>query len=150
MKARALLVLLFGLMPTSGAEEVMLNRENWSMVEESADIWAIEYYSKMCGSCKEFEPTWESLSEELKLSSKVKVGRCSIDDRQGMKLAQEQGILDRGIPAVQIVHGAQKSDILMAGKIIPRHQLKTKIEASLSKAAAAPHPETGLLQRGEL
>ena len=50
----------------------------------------------MCGSCKEFEPTWESLSEELKLSSKVKVGRCSIDDKLGMKLAQEQGILNQG------------------------------------------------------
>ena len=31
--------------------------ENWSMVDESSDIWAIEYYPKTCGSCKEFEPT---------------------------------------------------------------------------------------------
>ena len=39
-------MLLFGLL--ASAEEVMLNRENWSMVEESSDIWAIEYCE--CGS----------------------------------------------------------------------------------------------------
>ena len=70
---------LLGCALASGAG-VEISSENWTeVVESSGDVWAIEYESRMCGSCKEFKPVWETLASEL--STRVRVGSVSIDDK---------------------------------------------------------------------
>ena len=32
-------------------------------IEASGDVWIIEFYSDMCGSCKEFKPTFVELAK---------------------------------------------------------------------------------------
>lgn len=60
----------------------------------------------MCGSCKEFAPTWDKL--EYSLKSKISLGKVNIDDQNNMKLAQSLGVLDEGIPCIRIF--TSKSD----------------------------------------
>lgn len=41
----------------------------------------------MCGSCKEFDPTFTKLAKHFE--KEVSIGRVNIDKPEGMKLAQE-------------------------------------------------------------
>ena len=106
----------------------------------------MEYYSKMCGSCKEFEPTWNQLATSLE--NEYKIARVSIDSKPGMQLAKQQGVLKRGIPAVQIVAGSH-SDILMAGKVESLASLKAKVASAATRYKAVRHSDTGLMVHSE-
>ena len=116
--------------------EVHLNQENYSdMVEASSDIWLVEYYSGMCGSCKEFLPTWHDVSTSFR---ELRAARVNIDDKAGMKLAQSQGVLDHGIPAVRLSGGGLggKAELLMGGKkLLDAPALTAKIRAALDRYA---------------
>ena len=82
-------------------EGLMLTSNNWGTeVLASKNVWIVEYYSKMCGSCKEFTPTWDALKSSL--SGEYRTARVCIDSKPGMKLAKDQGVLAKGIPAVQV------------------------------------------------
>ena len=59
----------------------------------------------MCGSCKEFSPIWLSL--ESSLLNKVKTGKINIDEKPGLKLAEETGALEEGIPHLRLFHKEQ-------------------------------------------
>eukprot|EP01035_Chromulina_nebulosa_P031200 gene31200-41573_t len=74
-------------------------------VGEDFAVWLVEFYSPMCGSCKEFSPTWTSL--ESSLSNKVKTGKINIDEKPGLKLAEETGALEEGIPHLRLFHKEQ-------------------------------------------
>eukprot|EP00227_Mantoniella_beaufortii_P009352 CAMPEP_0197590340 /NCGR_PEP_ID=MMETSP1326-20131121/10963_1 /TAXON_ID=1155430 /ORGANISM="Genus nov. species nov., Strain RCC2288" /LENGTH=155 /DNA_ID=CAMNT_0043155359 /DNA_START=82 /DNA_END=549 /DNA_ORIENTATION=+ len=62
------------------------------------DLWLVEYMSPRCGTCQEMAPVWKQfVSANI---HKVKFGQVNIDDDDGMALAQEQGVLDEGIPSI--------------------------------------------------
>jgi hypothetical protein len=84
-------------------------------IEASADVWLIEFYSDMCGSCKEFKPTFVQLANGKSHASlptspsqgltvfmcmlaafdgSVKGGACNIDTDAGMALANQLGVLN--------------------------------------------------------
>lgn len=82
----------------------------------SERVWLVEFYSAMCGSCKEFAPTWEKI--EFSLKSKLSLGKVNIDDQESMKLAQSLGVLDEGIPCIRIFSSksSDKGASIMSGK----------------------------------
>ena len=82
------------------------------------------------------------------LESEYKVVRVSIDSKPGMQLAKQQGVLQKGIPAVQIVAGSH-ADILMAGKIESLSSLKVKVGNAARRYNAVRHDETGLYVHSE-
>ena len=65
-----------------------INIDNFtSTVIKSPNIWIIEYYSEMCGTCQEFYETWNLLTKSFE---GVKFGRVNIDDKKGMELAKQE------------------------------------------------------------
>ncbi len=71
-----------------------------STVVKSEFVWIIKLYSEMCGSCQEFQPTWEQFAQ--KNVNKYKLGQVNIDKKPGMDLANILNGLREGIPAIVI------------------------------------------------
>lgn len=71
-----------------------------SVVANDGHVWLLEFYSPQCGSCKDFEPVWRELAKGLK---RIKLGRVNIDDKNGLKLAEDLDVLSRSIPAIYAV-----------------------------------------------
>ena len=70
------------------------------------NVWMVEFYSSMCGSCQEFAPTWQKLESMV---PGVQTGKINIDQKEGMKLAEELGVLSEGIPNVRVFHNSGDS-----------------------------------------
>eukprot|EP00467_Chlorarachnion_reptans_P021043 CAMPEP_0114505710 /NCGR_PEP_ID=MMETSP0109-20121206/11006_1 /TAXON_ID=29199 /ORGANISM="Chlorarachnion reptans, Strain CCCM449" /LENGTH=151 /DNA_ID=CAMNT_0001684183 /DNA_START=41 /DNA_END=496 /DNA_ORIENTATION=+ len=100
MAVAALLALLLatpahGAGPTVGAENFQ------EVVMDSEDVWMLEFYSEMCGSCLEFAPTWEKIKES-DVGRKLRTAKVNIDHAEGIKLAVDLGVLDGGLPAIRL------------------------------------------------
>uniref|UniRef100_A0A7S2TVT9 Thioredoxin domain-containing protein n=1 Tax=Lotharella oceanica TaxID=641309 RepID=A0A7S2TVT9_9EUKA len=79
-----------------------VTQENFqAVVAESEECWLLEFYSTMCGSCAEFEPTWHAL-EASDIGKSFKTARVNIDNNAGMQLATALGVLQTGIPSVRV------------------------------------------------
>jgi thiol-disulfide isomerase/thioredoxin len=74
-------------------------------VLNSDKVWVVEFYSGMCGSCKEFSPVFQQLKSSM---NNLHFGEINIDKTDGMKVAERVGALEEGIPNVRIFH--QTSD----------------------------------------
>eukprot|EP00596_Hydrurales_sp_CCMP1899_P011308 CAMPEP_0119043740 /NCGR_PEP_ID=MMETSP1177-20130426/25389_1 /TAXON_ID=2985 /ORGANISM="Ochromonas sp, Strain CCMP1899" /LENGTH=142 /DNA_ID=CAMNT_0007012511 /DNA_START=1 /DNA_END=429 /DNA_ORIENTATION=+ len=64
-------------------------------------VWIVEFYSSMCGSCKEFSSIWEKVDSSLKSIATAKI---NIDDTGGMEVAKHLKVLEEGIPNVRVFH----------------------------------------------
>ena len=112
------------LISLAAADEVALTSANYkSVVVDSDEVYMVEFSSKMCGSCKEFAPEWDALSKSLK---RIKTRHVYIDDEEGQKIAQELGVLDAGIPNVQLYVSGQATTLL-AGEVKTSKFLRKKI-----------------------
>jgi hypothetical protein len=81
-------------------DDIWLDISNFEeMVENSPHVWLVEFGSGLCGSCKEFHPTWKSI---VKRNPDVRTGHVVIDDAKGMDVALKWGVMDGGIPSVQL------------------------------------------------
>lgn len=72
-----------------------------SEVQGDDRVWVIEFFSKMCGSCQEFAPTWSKLKKKL---PSFRVAEVDIDQKAGMQLAEKLGVLEEGIPCLRLFH----------------------------------------------
>lgn len=80
-------------------------------------VWLVEFYSSMCGSCKEFAPIWEHVDKTLSDVMKTKV---NIDQKGGMEIAKYMGALEEGIPNVRLITTQDgKSEGIVKGNIVP-------------------------------
>lgn len=70
-----------------------------TQVLKSDRVWVVKIYSAMCGSCQEFAPTWDKLKGSV---DSVEFGELSIDQPEGMKIAEALGALSDGIPNVMV------------------------------------------------
>jgi thiol-disulfide isomerase/thioredoxin len=75
------------------------------------------------GSCKEFKPEWEALATALK---RVKTAHVMIDSPEGNKLATKLGVLEAGIPNVQL-YTTEKPVTLLAGDVSTAKKLRKQI-----------------------
>ena len=73
-----------------------------STIVNDEKVWLIEFYSPMCGSCKEFSPIWTDIESSLR--NKINTAKINIDDKDGLKIAQDVGALDEGIPHIRLFH----------------------------------------------
>ncbi|KRX03614.1 Thioredoxin-like fold [Pseudocohnilembus persalinus] len=107
------------------------NYKNKVLSDATPKTWLIEYYSEMCGSCKEFSPILDKLAESYKQKG-LSIGQVNIDRPEGFQLAKEQEMLDVGIPALVLVHPTSGIiENLMAGDLLTEQQLKSKIDGIL-------------------
>ena len=81
------------------------DQREWTLEEfkknviEDDRVWLVEFYSGMCGSCKEFAPTWDRIEMSLNDVLKTKV---NIDQKGGMEVAKYMGALEEGLPNVRL------------------------------------------------
>ena len=61
----------------------------YNNIISNKQVGMIEFYSSMCGGCTEFIPTWNRITE--KVSSFLITDKINIDNKVGMKIAQELG-----------------------------------------------------------
>jgi thiol-disulfide isomerase/thioredoxin len=72
-------------------------------VLEDDKVWLVEFYSSMCGGCQEFASTWDKIENEFSKSvGKIVTGKISIDNKAGLKVAEELGVLEDGVPHVRM------------------------------------------------
>ena len=101
MRAACLLFWLTAL--AARAEPPSIDNANFGeVVTASRQPFVIEFYSEMCGSCKEFAPTWHAFAARLESVAGLGLGRVCVDKPPGVKLASSlDGLFDAGIPQVR-------------------------------------------------
>lgn len=67
-------------------------------VIDSNYIYLVKFFSSMCGSCKEFEPVWNTVVESV--AKKVKTGKVNVDKKDGLKIAEKLEVMEDGIPSL--------------------------------------------------
>mmetsp|Transcript_33697 Transcript_33697/g.34987 ORF Transcript_33697/g.34987 Transcript_33697/m.34987 type:complete len:156 (-) Transcript_33697:101-568(-) len=99
----AILLISVPLVVISGASDKVadIHSNNFGdTVVKNPEVYVVKLFSSMCGSCQDFQPTWNTLVPEL--SKKYKLGQVNIDKSEGMSLANKLNGLREGIPALMI------------------------------------------------
>ena len=107
---------VLALLATTTAVDVTMveSPEDYSKLVADDAVVLVEFYSKYCGSCKEFSKHWHAL--EKTFEGKLKFARVKIDDSGPMKVAQKEGALSGGIPHVRLLTASDATNIvLMSG-----------------------------------
>jgi protein disulfide-isomerase-like protein len=79
-----------------GDVEIITNDNFEALVDNSTDVWLLEYYAPWCGHCKQLAPTYKKVAASLK--GKVRVGAIECDANP--ELAKRAGIT--GFPSLKI------------------------------------------------
>ncbi len=78
---------------------IIVHGSNFKEVMEDERVFMVEFYSGMCGSCREFSPTWTKLENVAKNIATTKV---NIDEPDGMEFAKKLGVLEEGLPNIRL------------------------------------------------
>ena len=118
----------FTLIVSSDSLKNIDNKNFESVVKNTKEIWILEIGSKMCGSCSEFLPEFESVAKEMK---SINFGATNIDDPEGMKLVNNfDGVLDEGLPSVLMFYNENGNwKFVVAGEVKKRNQFKNLINS---------------------
>lgn len=75
-----------------------------STVLDDDRVWLVEFYSSMCGGCQEFASTWNRIEKlySKKNDGAIVTGKINIDKKEGLKIAEELGVLEDGVPHVRL------------------------------------------------
>lgn len=130
ISAAAACILCFVLAVHAASPEVVGSEEEYRNLKDSSNVALVEFYSKMCGSCKEFSKHWKKAAGEL--GDEVIIKKVCIDDAHGMKIANSVGALSRGIPHVRLLVSKDGEDeALVAGRSIPSASLVNKVRSAV-------------------
>lgn len=127
---------------------VQLTIKNYDQVLSSKEGWVMEFYSKKCGTCQEFEPTWQEVTKQL---PNIKIGKIDIDDKDGLALAEKLEVLEEGIPHVRFVYQKDKFVTIMTGMndLLNANQLKSIINENAKKYLTL-NKDSGMYYKNEL
>eukprot|EP00933_Yihiella_yeosuensis_P021420 TRINITY_DN16942_c0_g2_i1.p1 TRINITY_DN16942_c0_g2~~TRINITY_DN16942_c0_g2_i1.p1 ORF type:complete len:209 (-),score=49.15 TRINITY_DN16942_c0_g2_i1:188-814(-) len=104
-----------------------------SEYKDSEDVYLVEFYHPLCGTCQHFGPIFDDLKE--KLGSSLRTSRVAIDQTAGERLAEAVGALDEGIPNLRLFfkRSDEKGKMIMAGEepLPTATDLKDRIERVL-------------------
>ena len=115
-----------------------------SLVLESKEAFAVEFYSNMCGSCKEFAPVWDAYASE---NPPVRTAKVDIDSKDAKEIADTLGVMAEGIPNIRVFSGADETGTsIMTGDPLKPHDLKTKILEAL-KPLKKKGKKTGIYRK---
>lgn len=107
----------------------------FAVVQKDSRVWVLEFFSSMCGSCTEFAPTWAALEKKM---TAVMTAKVNIDDKAGMELAQQLGVLEEGLPNIRLFSGGnEKGESILAGESITTKQLWGKLKHGVSALSKA-------------
>lgn len=73
----------------------------WGAIETSHEPWLVEFFDPRCSSCQRFEPVWRRLIA-LRWANGMRHAAVSIEARPNMELARRLGVIDQGLPNVQL------------------------------------------------
>ena len=87
-----------------------------SNVIDDERVWLVEFYSTMCGSCKEFSGVWSKIEASMK---SIETTKINIDHPEGMEVAKALRVLDEGVPNVRLLNSKTNSNgvTVMSGMI---------------------------------
>ncbi len=110
---RQLILWLLLAIPAAASPDVTVveSPEDYARLVADDAVVLVEFYSKYCGSCKEFSKHWHSLEDTF--AGKLKLARVKIDDSAAMKVAQKVGALNGGIPHVRLLTATDDSSIVL-------------------------------------
>lgn len=69
------------------------------VVKNSEDVYILKIFSDKCGSCIDFQKSWDEAQKNL---HQFQLGEINIETPKGMKLAQKLNALNEGVPALMI------------------------------------------------
>ena len=72
-----------------------------SEIIDDERVWLVEFYSTMCGSCKEFSTVWEKVDASMR---SIVTAQVNIDFPAGMEIAKKLKVLEEGIPNVKLLN----------------------------------------------
>eukprot|EP01063_Lacrimia_lanifica_P025787 TRINITY_DN3376_c0_g4_i1.p1 TRINITY_DN3376_c0_g4~~TRINITY_DN3376_c0_g4_i1.p1 ORF type:complete len:270 (+),score=160.35 TRINITY_DN3376_c0_g4_i1:65-874(+) len=98
-----------------------------TLVMEPKEVVAVEFYSGMCGSCKEFAPVWDKYAKN---DAPCKTAKVNIDDAGGRAIADKLGIMEEGIPNVRVFTGDSQGVSITKGDVLSKDEL----EGAMKKA----------------
>lgn len=93
-----------------------------SKVIDDERVWLVEFYSTMCGSCKEFSGVWSKIEASMK---SIETTKINIDHVDGMEVAKALRVLEEGIPNVRILNSKTNLNgvTVMSGTVQKFHEL---------------------------
>ena len=78
-----------------------------SNVIDDERVWLVEFYSTMCGSCKEFSGVWSKIEASMK---SIETTQINIDHPEGMEVAKSLRVLEEGVPNVRLLNSKTNSN----------------------------------------
>jgi thioredoxin 1 len=98
---------------------------NWdNEVLKAQGLVVIDFWAAWCGPCRMISPTVEELAKEY--AGKIKVMKLNTDENS--EIASRYKIM--GIPTIMFFKDGAKRDHIVG--VVPKQQLKTKIDSLLS------------------
>ena len=100
-------------------EIITLSRSDYEQaVENTDDVWFINYYSTHCSHCHDLAPTWREVARELEGVVRIGAVNCADD----WMLCRQQGI--RSYPSLVIYPSREKYYGDRVTRLLVRHALK--------------------------
>ena len=102
---------------------VHFDMETFDKALEEGKLMMVDFWAEWCGPCQMLGPVIESLAEEYE--GKLKVGKCNIDDEDG--LARMYRVMS--IPTMKIF--VQGKDVATVVGAVPKEQLEAELKKVL-------------------
>ena len=95
-------------------------------VLDSPHVWVVKFHSKMCGTCQEFKPEWDKLTDSVE---GLHWAELNVDEKANVPVAMNLGVLNEGIPNIKVFNlASEPSPLMSSGEVIPAAQLAPTLE----------------------
>ena len=111
-----------------------LTADSWeSTIAQSDHVWAVKFYSGMCGSCQAFKPEWEQLTSMVE---GLHWGALNIDHKENIPVAKGLGVLKEGIPNIKLFGVGAEPVPIMTGDVLKAAELAPTLTQKLKASGA--------------